>query len=246
MKTNKLAIKQLTVEIEGKEIIKGISLEVGKGEVVALMGPNGAGKSSLGYAIMGHPSYIVKSGEIILNGENITKLPPDERAKRGLFLSFQHPIGVPGVSLANFLRTAVNSRREKKNPMPVPEFLKRLKEKMNMLKIDEGFMDRHLNEGFSGGEKKSAEILQMAMLSPEIAILDETDSGLDVDSLKTVASGIKKMVGTGTGILIITHHQKILGYLKPNRVYVMKEGKIIKSGGPELARQIEANGYGGI
>ncbi len=240
---NELQIKNLHVEIGGKEILKGVSLEAGKGEVVALMGPNGAGKSSLGYALMGHPSYKVTSGSIAYNGENITQLPPNERARKGLFLSFQYPNEVPGVSMANFLRTAINSRRDKKNPMPVGEFIKQLRETMKMLKIDESFMHRYLNDGFSGGEKKRAEILQMAMLKPEMAILDETDSGLDVDSLKVVAEGINNLMSKETGVLLITHYQRILNYVKPNRVYVMMDGKVVKSGGEELAHQIESSGY---
>ncbi len=243
---NELQIKDLHVEVEGKEILKGVSLEVSKGEVVALMGPNGAGKSSLGYALMGHPSYKVTSGRIFYNGEDITKLQPNERAKKGLFLSFQYPSEVPGVSMANFLRTAMNSKRDKKNPIPVGEFIKQLRETMKMLKIDESFMHRYLNDGFSGGEKKRAEILQMAMLRPEMAILDETDSGLDVDSLKVVAEGINRMMNKETGVLLITHYQRILNYVKPNRVYVMMGGKVATEGGAELAHQIESNGYESI
>ncbi len=238
-----LQIKGLHVEVEGKEILKGVNLQVGKGEVVALMGPNGAGKSSLGYTLMGHPNYKVTSGSITYKGENITRLPPDERARKGLFLSFQYPSEVPGVTMANFIRTAMNSRRDKKNPVPIGEFIKQLRETMKMLKIDEAFMHRYLNEGFSGGEKMRAEILQMAMLNPEMAILDETDSGLDVDSLKVVAGGINKLRNKETGILLITHYQRILSYVKPGRVYIMMDGKIAKSGGAELAKQIERTGY---
>ena len=241
--TKDLEIKELHVEVEGKEILKGVNLEAGKGEVVALMGPNGAGKSSLGYALMGHPNYKVTSGQILFKGEDITRLPPDERARKGLFLSFQYPNEVPGVSMANFLRTAVNSRRDKKNPVPIGEFVKQLKETMRLLKIDESFMHRYLNEGFSGGEKKRAEILQMAMLKPEMAILDETDSGLDVDSLKVVADGINRLISPDTGALLITHYQRILDYIKPNKVYIMMGGRIVKSGGAELVQQIESQGY---
>ena len=241
-----LEIKNLHVEVDGKEILKGVDLEVGKGEVVALMGPNGAGKSSLGYALLGHPGYKVTTGQIMFKGEDVTKLPTNERAKRGLFLSFQYPSEVPGVSMANFLRTAINARRDKKNPMPVGEFIKQLKESMGILKMDESFMHRYINEGFSGGEKKRAEILQLAMLRPEMAILDETDSGLDVDSLKVVAEGINKLVNPDLGILLITHYQRILNYIKPNRVYVMMSGKVATSGGPELAHQIESKGYESI
>ena len=240
---NELQIKDLHVEVEGKEILKGVSLEVSKGEVVALMGPNGAGKSSLGYALLGHPAYKVTAGQIIFEGEDVTKLPTNERAKKGLFLSFQYPSEVPGVSMANFLRTAINSRRNKKSPIPVAEFIKQLKEIMKMLKMDESFMHRYLNEGFSGGEKKRAEILQLAMLKPGMAVLDETDSGLDVDSLKVVADGINKLMSPGMGILLITHYQRILNYIKPNKVYVMMNGKVVKSGGEELSHEIEAQGY---
>ncbi|MEK6853921.1 MAG: Fe-S cluster assembly ATPase SufC [Nanoarchaeota archaeon] len=240
---NELQIKDLHVEIEGKEILKGVSLEVSKGEIVALMGPNGAGKSSLGYALLGHPAYKVTAGQMIFEGEDVTKLPTNERAKKGLFLSFQYPSDVPGVSMANFLRTAINARREKKNPIPVGEFLKQLKEIMKTLKIDESFIHRYLNDGFSGGEKKRAEILQLAMLKPGMAVLDETDSGLDVDSLKVVADGINRLMSPEIGILLITHYQRILNYIKPNKVYVMLNGRVVKSGGEELSHQIEAQGY---
>ena len=243
---SELQIKDLHVEVDTKEILKGVNLEVAKGEIVALMGPNGAGKSSLGYALLGHPNYKITSGKIIYKGEDVTRLPVDERARKGLFLSFQYPSEVPGVSMANFLRTAVNSRRGKKSPMPVGEFVKQLKETMKTLKIDESFMHRYLNEGFSGGEKKRAEILQMAMLRPEMAILDETDSGLDVDSLKVVAEGINRLMNPETGILLITHYQRILNYIKPNKVYVIMDGKIVKNGGAELAHQIESTGYESI
>ncbi|MEK6837998.1 MAG: Fe-S cluster assembly ATPase SufC [Nanoarchaeota archaeon] len=240
---NELQIKDLHVEIEGKEILKGVSLEVSKGEIVALMGPNGAGKSSLGYALLWHPAYKVTAGQMIFEGEDVTKLPTNERAKKGLFLSFQYPSDVPGVSMANFLRTAINARREKKNPIPVGEFLKQLKEIMKTLKIDESFIHRYLNDGFSGGEKKRAEILQLAMLKPGMAVLDETDSGLDVDSLKVVADGINRLMSPEIGILLITHYQRILNYIKPNKVYVMLNGRVVKSGGEELSHQIEAQGY---
>lgn len=240
---NELQVKNLHVEVDGKEILKGVNLEVGKGEIVALMGPNGAGKSSLGYALMGHPCYKVTNGSIFYNGENITQLPPNERAKKGLFLSFQYPSDVPGVTVTNFLRAAINSRRDKKNPIPVAEFIRQMKETMKMLKMDEQFMHRYLNDGFSGGEKKRAEILQMAMLKPEMAILDETDSGLDVDSLKTVADGINSIMNKDIGILLITHYQRILDYVKPSKVCVMIGGKIAKNGGPELVHQIESEGY---
>src|SRR3989344_232008 len=241
-----LEIKDLHVEVDGKEILRGVDLAVSKGEVVALMGPNGAGKSSLGFALLGHPAYKITKGRIIFKGEDVTTMPTNERARKGLFLSFQYPSEVPGVSMANFLRTAVNARRDKKNPVPIGEFVKQLKEMMKMLKIDESFMHRYLNEGFSGGEKKRAEILQMAMLKPEMAILDETDSGLDVDSLRGVAEGIKSLSGKDMGVLLITHYQRILNYVKPDRVYVMKDGKVAAEGGAELAHQIESSGYNSI
>ncbi len=241
-----LIVKNLHVEVEGKEILKGVSLEVGKGEIVALMGPNGAGKSSLGYALMGHPAYKITQGQILFKRQDITKKSPSERAKDGLFLSFQYPTEIPGVSLANFLRTAINSRREKKDPIPIGEFIKELKETMKLLKVNESFMHRYLNDGFSGGEKKRAEVLQMAMLKPAMAILDETDSGLDVDSLKIVAQGINKLMNKQMGVLLITHYQRILNYIKPTRVCVMVDGKVARTGGPELVHQIENKGYESI
>ena len=241
-----LEIKDLHVEVDGKEILRGVELTVSKGEVVALMGPNGAGKSSLGFALLGHPTYKITKGRIIFNGEDITTMPTNERARKGLFLSFQYPSEVPGVSMANFLRTAVNARRDKKSPVPIGEFVKQLKEMMKMLKIDESFMHRYLNDGFSGGEKKRAEILQMAMLKPQLAILDETDSGLDVDSLKVVAEGINSLMSPEMGVLLITHYQRILDYVKPNKVYIMMNGKVAASGGAELVSQIESKGYESI
>ena len=241
-----LEIKDLHVEVDGKEILRGVDLAVSKGEVVALMGPNGAGKSSLGFALLGHPTYKITKGRIIFNGEDITTMPTNERARKGLFLSFQYPSEVPGVSMANFLRTAVNARRDKKSPVPIGEFVKQLKEMMKMLKIDESFMHRYLNDGFSGGEKKRAEILQMAMLKPQLAILDETDSGLDVDSLKVVAEGINSLMSPEMGVLLITHYQRILDYVKPNKVYIMMNGKVAASGGAELVSQIESKGYESI
>ncbi len=240
---NELQIKDLHVEVDGKEILRGVDLTVSNGEVVALMGPNGAGKSSLGFALLGHPAYKVTKGSIIFNGEDVTTMPTNERARKGLFLSFQYPSEVPGVSMANFLRTAVNARKDKKSPVPIGEFVKQLKEMMKMLKIDESFMHRYLNDGFSGGEKKRAEILQMAMLKPQMAILDETDSGLDVDSLKVVAEGINSLMSPEMGVLLITHYQRILNYVKPNRVYIMMNGKVAASGGAELVSQIESKGY---
>lgn len=238
---NYLEVKELHVEVEGKEILKGASLKVAKGEIVALMGPNGSGKSTLAYAIAGHPGYKVTKGKILFKGKDITSLAADKRARLGLFLSFQYPQEIPGVSVANFLRTAINARRKEK--MPVKEFLATLRENMALLKIDESFIKRYLNEGFSGGEKKRAEILQMALLKPELAMLDETDSGLDVTSLRIVAEGIQKVRSKDTGILLITHYQRFLHYIKPDRVIIMAGGKAVKEGGRKLAEEIEAKGY---
>src|SRR3989338_3729832 len=221
-----LEIKNLHVEIDGKEILKGVNLEVSKNEVIAIMGPNGAGKSTLGYAVMGHPKYKITKGQILFKGEDIAKLSPDKRARLGLFLSFQYPSEISGVSVFNFLRTAVNSIRGQ--PVPVIEFQKNLWNTMASLKMPNEFAQRSLNEGFSGGEKKRTEILQMAMLRPQIAVLDETDSGLDIDALKTVASGIQTYVGPDLGVLLITHYTRILNYITPAKVHVMKNGKILK------------------
>ncbi len=239
-----LQVKKLHVKIEDKEIVKGVDLHVNKGEVVALMGPNGSGKSTLANALMGHPKYEVTAGEVILDGENITNLEPDEKARKGLFLSFQYPAEISGVTLSNFLRAAYNSVKEKN--VSVIEFMKLLKEKMSLLKIKEEFANRYINEGFSGGEKKRAEILQLAILQPKLAILDETDSGLDVDALKIVAEGVNKARTKETGILIITHYQRILDYIQPDRVYIMRDGNIVKEGKKELVKQIENEGYGDI
>jgi len=236
-----LEIKGLHVSIDGKEILKGITLSVDKGKVAAIMGPNGSGKSTLAYALMGHPRYEITKGKIMLNGKDITKDAPDERAKKGLFLSFQYPQEIAGVSVSNFLRTALNAKRKEK--ISVPEFHKLLQEKMELLKMDKNFSLRYLNEGFSGGEKKKAEILQMAVLSPSIGILDETDSGLDVDSLRIVANGVNKLKGPNMGILLITHYQRILDYIAPDKVYIVVSGKIVKSGGKELALEVEKKGY---
>ena len=239
--TDELIIKDLHVSIEGKKILNGVDLVVKKGEVCALMGPNGSGKSTLAYTLMGHPKYTVDKGEVWYKGKNILELSPDERAKLGLFLSFQYPQEIPGVSVSNFLRTAYNS--VKQNPMPVPEFIKLLKDKMHLLKIEDAFARRYLNEGFSGGEKKRTEILQLAVLQPDMAILDETDSGLDIDSLKVVAEGVNTLVGPNTGFLVITHYQRLLNYITPDKVHIMVKGKIVKSGGKELAHELEAKGY---
>ncbi len=237
-----LEVKDLWVSVDGVEILKGVSLTVENSEVMALMGPNGSGKTTLSYALMGHPSYKIEKGSIMLNGEDITGLSPDKRAKKGLFLTFQYPSEISGVTIANFLRVAYNSGKEKK--ASVMEFQKLLKEKMKMLNMDGQFASRYLNEGFSGGEKKKSEILQMAVLEPQIAILDEADSGTDVDALKTIAAGINTIKKeTGLGILLITHYQRILNQVRPDKVIVMIDGKVAETGGPELAQQIEAKGY---
>ncbi|HIK00296.1 TPA: Fe-S cluster assembly ATPase SufC [archaeon] len=236
-----LEIKNLHVEIEGKEILKGVNLSVNKNEVVAIMGPNGAGKSTLGYAVMGHPKYKITKGQILFKGQDIAKLSPDKRARLGLFLSFQYPSEISGVSVFNFLRTAVNSVRGQ--PVPVLEFQKTLWNTMAMLKMPQEFAQRNLNEGFSGGEKKRAEILQMAILKPQVAVLDETDSGLDIDALKTVADGVQSLISPELGVLLITHYTRILNYIKPDRVHVMLNGRIVKTGGAELAKQLEEKGY---
>ncbi len=242
-----LEIKDLHAGIDGKEILKGVYLTVRPGEIHALMGPNGTGKSTLANVLMGHPNYEVISGEAVFKGQNILDLRPDERARMGLFLAFQYPVSIPGVSVANFLRTAINAKRHAADPedkgIPVPQFRKMLKEKMDLLKMPHEFAGRYLNDGFSGGEKKRAEILQLASLEPEIAILDETDSGLDIDALRIVASGVNALAGPDLGVLIITHYQRILNYIKPNFVHVMLDGRIVESGGAELAEHLEAKGY---
>ena len=239
--TDELIIKDLHVSVEGQKILNGVDLVVRKGEVCALMGPNGSGKSTLAYTLMGHPKYTVDKGEAWYKGKNILELSPDERAKLGIFLSFQYPQEIPGVSVSNFLRTAHNAVKPQK--ISVPDFVKKLREMMQLLKIDESFSRRYLNEGFSGGEKKRAEILQLAVLEPEMAILDETDSGLDIDSLKIVAQGVGTLLGPDLGVLIITNYQRILNYITPDRVHIMVKGRIVKSGGKELAHELEAKGY---
>ncbi len=239
--TDELIVKDLHISIDSKKILNGVDLVVKKGEVCALMGPNGSGKSTLAYALMGHPKYQVDKGEIWYKGKNVLELAPDERAKLGLFLSFQYPQEIPGVSVSNFLRTAYNSLRP--NQLSVPDFVKLLREKMKLLKIDDSFSRRYLNEGFSGGEKKRAEILQLAVLHPEMAILDETDSGLDIDSMKIVADGVNSLIGPNIGVLVITHYQRLLNYIKPDKVHIMIKGRIVKSGGKELAEELEKRGY---
>jgi len=244
---SQLEIRDLHVNIEGKEILKGVNLTVGQGEVHAIMGPNGTGKSTLAYTLMGHPSYEITEGEVLFKGQNVLKLSADERSRLGMFLAFQYPVSIPGVTLANFLRTAVNARRRAENPgdkgIPIPEFRKMLKERMALLKMDPAFAGRYLNEGFSGGEKKRAEVLQMATLRPEIAILDETDSGLDIDALRIVSEGVNTLRGPDLGVLVITHYQRILNYIKPEFVHVMMGGRIVESGGPDLALHLEEHGY---
>jgi Fe-S cluster assembly ATP-binding protein len=242
-----LEIRDLHVSVEGKPILKGVNLTVRQGEVHALMGPNGTGKSTLANTLMGHPNYEVTHGQILFKGQDLVGMAPDERSRLGLFLAFQYPVAIPGVSLANFLRAALNARRRAANPedkgMPIPEFRKLLKQKMDLLKMQHEFAGRYLNDGFSGGEKKRAEILQLATLEPEIAVLDETDSGLDIDALRIVASGVNDLAGPDLGVLVITHYQRILNYVKPRFVHIMLGGRVVESGGPELAEHLEEHGY---
>ena len=245
--TSVLEIRNLHVNVVGKPILKGVNLTVKQGEIHALMGPNGTGKSTLAYTLMGHPSYEVTAGQVIFKGVDLLELEPDERSRLGLFLAFQYPVAIPGVSIANFLRTALNARRRAANPadkgIPIPEFRKLLKAKMDLLQVNHDFAGRYLNDGFSGGEKKRAEILQMATLDPEIAVLDETDSGLDIDALRIVAEGVNKLAGPNMGALVITHYQRILNYIKPNVVHIMLDGQIVESGEAELALHLEEKGY---
>lgn len=244
---SELVIRNLHAGIGGKVILKGVDLTIRQGEVHALMGPNGTGKSTLAYALMGHPSYEISQGEVLFKGQNILDLEPDERSRLGIFLAFQYPVAIPGVSVANFLRMAMNSRRKVTNPedkgVPIPEFRKIMREYMDLLKMDHNFAGRYLNDGFSGGEKKRAEILQMAALKPEIAILDETDSGLDIDALRIVSEGVNALRGPGLGVLVITHYQRILNYIKPDFVHIMLGGRIVESGTSELALRLEEHGY---
>ena len=247
-------IRNLHTEIDGKPILKGLNLSVDKGEVHAIMGPNGSGKSTLAYSLMGHPEYKITQGEVLLGGKNVLEMSADERAAAGLFLAFQYPHEIPGVTLFNFLRTAVNAVRKKRTGIDADkdkkvaaaslrEFSKKLTEKMKLLQIDESFARRYVNEGFSGGEKKRAEILQLAMLEPSISILDETDSGLDIDALRIVSDGVNAHVGPEMGVLVITHYQRLLNYIKPQFVHVLVDGRIVTSGGPELALKLEDQGY---
>jgi Fe-S cluster assembly ATP-binding protein len=238
-----LEIRNLHVRVEEREILKGVDLDVSKGEIHALMGPNGSGKSTLASTIMGHPSYEITEGTITFKGEDITEADAEDRAHAGLFLAFQYPVAIPGVSIANFLRMAINTGR-KDDPINVREFGKRLGHAVEMLDVDRAFTSRHLNDGFSGGEKKRAEILQMAMLEPEVAVLDETDSGLDIDALRTVAEGVVKLQAElGMGALVITHYQRILHYVKPEFVHIMMDGRIVMEGGQELVERLEREGY---
>jgi Fe-S cluster assembly ATP-binding protein len=245
----KLELKNLHVALEdGTEIVKGVDLTIQHGEIHAVMGPNGSGKSTLSYAIMGHPAYEVTEGQILLDGEDLTHLGADERAQKGLFLAFQYPHAIPGVTVTNFLRTAINSVRRaraggKDDPVSVKEFRTELLAQMDRLKVSRELASRYLNDGFSGGEKKRVEILQMAMLKPRIAVLDETDSGLDIDALRVVAGGVKELVGPEMGALVITHYQRILNYITPDYVHVFVDGRIVEEGGPELAHKLEAEGY---
>lgn len=236
-----LQVEGLRVAVEGKEILKGVDLSLYPGQVHALMGPNGSGKSTLAYAIMGHPKYRITAGRILLKGEDITSATPDERARKGLFLAFQYPVAVPGVTLFNLLRTA--GKAVLGQDLPVVPFRRRIREQAALLKVDESFLQRYVNEGFSGGEKKRAEILQLTVLQPLVAVLDETDSGLDIDALKVVADGINAFASPANAILMITHYQRILRYVRPHFVHILVDGRIVRSGGPQLAEELETRGY---
>ena len=242
-----LEIRDLHVSVSGKPILKGVDLKVQQGETHALMGPNGTGKSTLAYTLMGHPNYEITQGQMLFKGRDLVDLEPDERSRLGLFLAFQYPVAIPGVSVANFLRSAINARRRaldtQDKGISVPEFRKMLKAKMDLLQMPHEFAGRYLNDGFSGGEKKRAEILQLAALEPEIAILDETDSGLDIDALRIVSAGVNALAGPNLGILIITHYQRILNYISPHTVHVMLGGRIVETGGADLALHLEEQGY---
>ncbi len=242
-----LEIRNLHVSIEDKPILRGVNLTVKQGEVHALMGPNGSGKSTLANVLLGNPAYVVTAGQIIYDGQDLLEMEPDARSRAGLFLAFQYPVSIPGVTLANFLRLAINARMKAENRdskgISVSDFRKLMRAKMDYLQMDHSFAGRYLNEGFSGGEKKRAEVLQMAVLNPKIAILDETDSGLDIDALRVVSEGVSKLSGPDLGVLVITHYQRILNYIKPEFVHVMFEGQIVETGGPELALHLEEAGY---
>ncbi len=247
-----LELKNLHVALEdGTEIVKGVDLAVDTNQIHAIMGPNGSGKSTLAYALMGHPAYKITEGQILFDGEDVTELEADERAQRGLFLAFQYPHAIPGVTVTSFLRSAINATRKARNdgeddPVKIKDFRQDMLAAMEKLKVPRELAQRYLNDGFSGGEKKRVEILQMAMLKPRVAVLDETDSGLDIDALKTVANGVSELVGEETGALIITHYQRILNYVKPDFVHVFVGGRIVEEGGPELAHKLEAEGYEGF
>ena len=251
--TPELVVKNLHVSVEGKEILKGLSLEIAKGEIHALMGPNGSGKSTFANTLMGHPKYEVTAGEMLFRGQNLLEMETDERARAGLFMAFQYPVAIPGLTFSSFLRAALNARlapsggedgnMPKKKGIAPKEFRELLREKMTLLKVDETFASRYLNDGFSGGEKKRAEILQMAVLKPIIAIMDETDSGLDIDALRIVSEGVNALAGPEMGVLVITHYNRILNYIKPHKVHVMMDGRIVTQGGPELALELESRGY---
>lgn len=240
-----LKIENLHASIGDKEILKGINLTVGKGEVHAIMGPNGSGKSTLSSVLVGHPTYEVTEGSVTFEGEDILELEPEERAHRGLFLSFQYPVEIPGVSMVNFMRAALNERRKAAglDPLPVAEFLKLMKQKRELVELDNKLASRSVNEGFSGGEKKRNEIFQMAMLEPKLAILDETDSGLDIDALRIVAKGVNELRSPENSTIVITHYQRLLDYIRPDFVHVLYKGRIVRSGGPELALELEERGY---
>ncbi len=242
-----LEIKNLHVNVAGKEIIKGLNLTINQGEVHALMGPNATGKSSLSNAIMGHPNYEITEGEVLIDGEDITELSVSERSHKGVFLAFQYPVAIPGVTLANFLRVAVNAKMKAFDPeskgISLVSFRKKMKATMDLLKMDYSFGGRYLNDGFSGGEKKRAEILQLAMLEPKFAILDETDSGLDIDAIRIVSEGVNSLAGDDLGVLVITHYQRMLNYIKPQFVHILFDGRIVETGGPELALKLEELGY---
>jgi len=244
-----LEIKNLHVAlVDGSEIVKGVDLAVDLGEKHAIMGPNGSGKSTLAYALMGHPAYEITDGQILLEGEDVTELGTDERAQRGLFLAFQYPHAIPGVTVTSFLRSAINAIRKaraggEENPIPIPEFRKDLTEAMERLKVSRELASRYVNDGFSGGERKRVEVLQLAMLRPKLAILDETDTGLDIDALRIVAGGVNELVGPSMGALLITHYQRLLSYIEPDFVHVFMDGRIVAEGGPELAARLEAEGY---
>jgi Fe-S cluster assembly ATP-binding protein len=242
-----LEIRNLHVSVEGRPILKGVNLTIKQGEIHALMGPNGSGKSTLANVLMGNPLYTVEAGQVIFDGEDLLELEPDVRSRKGLFLAFQYPVAIPGVTMANFLRSAINARRRDVNPddkgISIPEFRRLLTEKMDYLEMKSDFAGRYLNDGFSGGEKKRAEILQMAVLKPKIAVLDETDSGLDIDALRIVATGVNRLAGPDLGVLVITHYKRILDYIKPQFVHILMDGRIVESGGPELSDQLETSGY---